>query len=183
MDFKKLLDTEEYRFLHDHPRLGEHIMLLGLGGSYAYGTNREGSDIDLRGVTLNLPSDILGLTTFNQYEDAHTDTVIYSFNKLVRLFLNCNPNTIELLGLDEDQYLIRSELGQPLPGMETVQDEYAIATMLLDMGDYLHGGPEPYPLQDALDDAYFWLLSQQALATPWKAVTSQTMPWSQGPQV
>jgi predicted nucleotidyltransferase len=27
-------------------------MLLGLGGSYAYRTNNEGSDIDFRGVTL-----------------------------------------------------------------------------------------------------------------------------------
>ena len=114
MDFKELLNTSEYDFLRTHPRLGKRIMLLGLSGSYGYGTNREGSDIDFRGVTLNLPSDILGLTTFDQYEDAHTDTVIYSFNKLVNLLLNCNPNTIEILGLDEDQYLVKSPLGQEL---------------------------------------------------------------------
>ena len=89
-------------------------MLLGLSGSYGYGTNREGSDIDFRGVTLNLPSDLLGLTEFEQYEDRKTDTVIYGFNKLINLLLNCNPNTIEILGLDEDQYLIRSALGQEL---------------------------------------------------------------------
>ena len=76
MDFKELLNTREYDFLRTNPRLGKRIMLLGLSGSYGYGTNREGSDIDFRGVTLNLPSDILGLTTFDQYEDAHTDTVI-----------------------------------------------------------------------------------------------------------
>ena len=56
---------------------------------------------------LNLPSDLLGLTSFEQYEDVHTDTVIYSFNKIIRLLLECNPNTIEMLGLDEEQYLIR----------------------------------------------------------------------------
>ena len=114
MDFKALMDTSEYDFLHTHPRLGSRIMLLGVSGSYGYGTNREGSDIDFRGVTLNLPSDLIGLTTFEQYEDAKTDTVIYSFNKLVGLLLNCNPNTIEILGLDEDQYLIRTALGQEL---------------------------------------------------------------------
>ena len=114
MDFKALLQTPEYDFLRSEPRLGKRIMLLGLSGSYGYGTNREGSDIDLRGVTLNLPSDLLGLTSFEQYEDAHTDTVIYSFNKLVGLLLNCNPNTIEILGLDDEQYLIRSDLGQEL---------------------------------------------------------------------
>ena len=114
MLFESLLSKPEYAFLHTHPRLGRRIMLLGVSGSYGYGTNRDGSDVDLRGVTLNLPSDILGLTEFEQYEDTGTDTVIYSFNKLVTLLLNCNPNTIEILGLDEDQYLIRSALGQEL---------------------------------------------------------------------
>lgn len=114
MDFKKLINTREYDFLREHPRLGSRIILLGLGGSYAYGTDNDDSDIDVRGITLNLPSDLLGLTEFEQYEDRHTDTVIYSFNKIVRLFLECNPNTIELLGLDEEQYLIKTALGQEL---------------------------------------------------------------------
>ena len=114
MDFRMLLDTKEYEFLRTNPRLGSRIMLLGVSGSYGYGTNREGSDIDFRGAALNLPSDLIGLTSFDQYEDAGTDTVIYSFNKLVSLLLNCNPNTIEILGLDEDQYVIKSAVGQEL---------------------------------------------------------------------
>ena len=114
MDFKALMNTAEYDFLRTNERLGDRIMLLGLGGSYAYGTNNEGSDIDFRGVTLMMPSDLLGLTVFEQYEDDKTDTVIYGFNKLVKLLLECNPNTCEMLGLDEDQYLIRSGLGQEL---------------------------------------------------------------------
>lgn len=114
MDFKQLMNTAEYDFLRDNPRLGERIMLLGLGGSYAYGTDNEDSDIDFRGITLNLPSDLLGLTEFEQYIDLHTDTVIYSFNKIIRLLIECNPNTIELLGLDDGQYLIKTPLGQEL---------------------------------------------------------------------
>lgn len=114
LDFKELLDTGKYEFLKTNPRLGKRIMLLGIGGSYAYGTNNENSDIDFRGVTLNLPSDLLGLTEFDQYEDGNTDTVIYSFNKIVKLLLECNPNTIEILGLDETQYLIMSPLGREL---------------------------------------------------------------------
>lgn len=62
--------------------------------------------------------------------------------------------------------------------MENAQDEYAIATMLLDMGAYLEGGPEPYPFREALDDAYFWLLAQQAAAVPWKLIESRMMPWN-----
>ena len=114
MDFHALMKTEPYDFLRTNERLGSRIMLLGLGGSYAYGTNNEGSDIDFRGVTLMLPSDLLGLTEFEQYEDGGTDTVIYGFNKVVKLLLECNPNTCEILGLDEDQYLIRSALGQEM---------------------------------------------------------------------
>lgn len=114
MVFRELLSKTEYDFIRSNPRLGNRIMLLGVSGSYGYGTNREGSDIDFRGVTLNLPSDLIGLTSFDQFEDKGTDTVIYSFKKLVGLLLNCNPNTIEILGLDEEQYVIRSVLGQEL---------------------------------------------------------------------
>ena len=114
MDFKALMNSSEYDFLRTNERLGKRIMLLGLGGSYAYGTNNEGSDIDFRGVTLMMPSDLLGLTEFEQYEDDKTDTVIYAFNKLVKLLLDCNPNTCEMLGLDEEQYLIKTDLGQEL---------------------------------------------------------------------
>ena len=114
MNFQELLLSKEYDFLRSEPRLGDRIMLLGISGSYGYGTNREGSDVDFRGVTLNLPSDLIGLTTFEQFEDRTTDTVIFSFNKLISLLINCNPNTIELLGLDDNQYYIKSELGQRL---------------------------------------------------------------------
>ncbi len=114
INFHELMNTAQYDFLRTNTRLGNRIILLGLGGSYAYGTNNESSDIDFRGITLNLPSDLLGLTTFEQYEDSETDTVIYSFNKMVKLLLECNPNTCEILGLDEEQYLIKTTLGQEL---------------------------------------------------------------------
>ena len=114
MDFKAIVQSTEYGFIRTEPRLGERIILLGVSGSYGYGTNREGSDIDLRGVTLNLPSDLIGLTSFEQYEDRKTDTVIYSFNKLVSLLMNCNPNTIEILGLDDEQYVIMTPIGREL---------------------------------------------------------------------
>lgn len=114
MDFSALLQTTEYDFIRSNPRLGDRIMLLGVGGSYAYGTNQAGSDIDLRGVTLQAPSDLIGLTKFEQYEDAKTDTVVYGFNKLIQLLLECNPNTCEILGLEDEQYLIQSELGKEL---------------------------------------------------------------------
>lgn len=114
MNFHQLIQAEDYDFLRTNKRLGKRIMLLGPGGSYAYGTNNENSDIDIRGITLNLPSDLLGLTEFEQYEDAQTDTVIYSFNKMVRLLLECNPNTCEILGLEKERYMVISDLGEQL---------------------------------------------------------------------
>ena len=105
-DFEKMLNGKDYDFLRNNDHLGKRIMLLGLSGSYGYGTNREGSDVDFRGVTLQQPSDILGLTEFEQYVDTKTDTVIYGFNKLVKLLLDCNPNSCEILGLPRDKYII-----------------------------------------------------------------------------
>ncbi|MCD7883417.1 MAG: nucleotidyltransferase domain-containing protein [Lachnospiraceae bacterium] len=114
IDFRQLMLSEPYDFLRTDEHLGRRIALLGLGGSHAYGTNNENSDVDFRGIALQSPSDLIGLTTFEQYEDRKTDTVIYGFNKMVRLLLQCNPNTIELLGLDEDQYLICTEIGREI---------------------------------------------------------------------
>lgn len=114
MDFREYIKKTEYDFIRENPRLGNRIILLGVSGSYGYGTNREGSDVDFRGITLNLPSDLIGFSEFEQFEDRVTDTVIYSFNKIVKLLISCNPNTIEILGIDGNDYVIKSEIGQEL---------------------------------------------------------------------
>ena len=41
--------------------------------------------------------------------------------------------------------------------LDNLQDEFAIATILLDMGDCLKGGTSPYPLWEAIEDARFWM--------------------------
>ena len=61
--------------------------------------------------------------------------------------------------------------------LETEWDEYAIGTMLMDMGNYASGGPTPYPLRDALADAHFWLTLNKAAAHPFEPVPSGEMPW------
>ena len=52
--------------------------------------------------------------------------------------------------------------------LDTEQDEYAIATMLLEMPDYLRGGPSPYPLEEAVADAAFTLTLRRAVEHPWQ---------------
>lgn len=113
-NYNEILQGSEYHFLKTNEHLGKHVILLGLAGSYSYGTNMEGSDIDIRGITLNQKSDLIGLTQFEQYVDENTDTVIYAFNKIVTLLLSCNPNTIELLGLNPEHYLYLNEIGKLL---------------------------------------------------------------------
>lgn len=61
--------------------------------------------------------------------------------------------------------------------LDTLSDEFAIATILLDTETYLSGGGSPYPLPEALDDALFWLLIQDAVRTPWQEVRMPRMPW------
>ena len=113
-EIKAKLQSDEYSFLKENPHLKNNIILLGLGGSYSYGTNIENSDLDIRGVALNSKSDILTNENFEQFINNETDTTIYSFNKIITLLTNCNPNTIELLGLKPEHYLFTSSIGQEL---------------------------------------------------------------------
>ena len=114
MEYREILRQREYGFIETNEHLGRHVILLGLAGSYSYGTNIRTSNIDIRGIALNQKSDLIGLTRFEQYVDEDTDTVIYGFNKVVGLLLSCNPNTIELLGLKPEHYLYLSDIGRLL---------------------------------------------------------------------
>lgn len=113
-NFRELIKSPEYIFLRENPHLGDKIILLTLGGSHAYGTNNENSDIDIRGCSLNSKSDLIGMSHFEQVIDERTDTTIYSFNKLIGLLLNANPNTIEMLGCKEEHYFLITPIGQEL---------------------------------------------------------------------
>lgn len=112
--FEELLAKTEYDFLRTNEHLGDNIILLGLGGSYAYGTNIEGSDIDIRGIATNSKRELLTNENFEQFVNEETDTTIYSFNKMISLLCNCNPNTIEILGLRPEHYLHLTDIGKEL---------------------------------------------------------------------
>ncbi len=100
---------KEYDFLNEV----SDIMILGFGGSLAYGTNIPTSDIDIRGIYHNSIDELLGIKPDSeQITDRKTDTVIYSMKKMFKLLANCNPNTIEILGLRPQDYIYISQAGQ-----------------------------------------------------------------------
>lgn len=113
-EIKNMLNSSQYDFLRTNKHLGNSIILLTFGGSYAYGTNTDTSDIDIRGCALNSKEEILTNKNFEQFVNEETDTTIYSFNKLISLLINCNPNTIEILGCKPEHYFYLSPIGKEL---------------------------------------------------------------------
>lgn len=130
-NINEIINTDEYSFLKTEPRLGNNIALLAFGGSIAYGLDTPESDIDIRGIVMPDPMDILGagLKTkndigngnlifgnrgFEQYLDKTTDTTLYTMHKIFSLLYKCNPNTIEILGCKPEHYTLISECGQTL---------------------------------------------------------------------
>ena len=115
LDIKEVLKCSDYDFLRTNQKLNKNIMFLTFGGSHAYGTNTEDSDIDLRGMFLPTKEDILfNFNEFEQFEDKKTDTVIYGLDKGISLLCKCNPNIIEMLGCREEDYAYISEAGKLL---------------------------------------------------------------------
>ena len=108
---KEIKNNPQYHLLFTDKRL-QHTIFLTLGGSYAYGLNVGTSDIDVRGCALNSKQEILLGEDFEQVCSDDVDCTIFSLNKLLNLLVNCNPNTIEMLGCKKEHYFFLSPIGE-----------------------------------------------------------------------
>ena len=113
---KEIISKKEYEFINTDERLKGKMIFLTFGGSFAYGTSTPDSDIDIRGCAFNGKADLIGMSCFEQVVEIDTDTTIYSFNKLIRLLLNTNPNTIEMLGCKPEHYMIFDPVAHEIIG-------------------------------------------------------------------
>ena len=112
LDLVEVLKRPEYAWINNYR---DRLCFITLGGSYSYGTNVEGSDIDIRGVVLPTVDELIGLNHFEQRIDTETDTTLYEFNKFIKLVSSTNPNVIEMLGAN--QYIIFNDIGEELINM------------------------------------------------------------------
>ena len=69
------------------------------------------------------------------------------------------------------------EIPQDSSEWDHLQDEYAMATIMFDMREYIKNSIEIYPLAEALEDEYLWLLFREAVKRPHEKIVPEWMPW------
>ena len=88
----------------------KNILVKHYAGSIAYGTNLPTSDVDIRGIFCADPINIR--TPFfpvREIEDqTEIDTKFYELSHFMKLCLDCNPNIIETLWVDETDILFKT---------------------------------------------------------------------------
>ena len=98
----------------------KHTIFLSRSGSLAYGTNIKGSDEDFKGVCVPPKDFVVGpFFSFEQKEELVSkghpaDRVIFSLSKFMKLASECNPNIIELLFTETEDWVVCTDIGLEL---------------------------------------------------------------------
>ena len=88
-------------------------VLVGVGGSHAYGLATVNSDVDYRGCYVSPSWQFWGLTTPQETYDRHDpDCALHEVGKLLRLAAAANPTVLEVFFYSE--YAVRDEIGDRL---------------------------------------------------------------------
>ena len=110
----KIKNNHNYSFINTNEHTKNRLLLVGLGGSYSRGTYRQSSDLDVRGIVLERPHEIIGSSSFTEYLNEDTDSTFWGINRMLFHLSKANPNTFELLGLNKEHYFYTSPIGQEL---------------------------------------------------------------------
>lgn len=94
----------------------KHTVLKVIHGSFCYGTNIEGSDIDYRGVAIAPLDYYLGLKHFEQkiVNTEEEDETIFEIGKFLNLCSKGNPNTLEILFVGDSDIKFCDKIGEQL---------------------------------------------------------------------
>lgn len=90
--------------------MSDNMLVKHYAGSISYGTNLPTSDVDFRGVFCADPVNIrTPFFTVRECEDMEEeDTKLYELSHFMKLCLECNPNIIETLWVDEEDITFRT---------------------------------------------------------------------------
>jgi predicted nucleotidyltransferase len=98
------------KYTLDYIKDNQLIIFEGIGGSHAYGTNTENSDVDIRGIFIAEFDDVLCGNFPEQINDDNNDIVYYEISRFLTLLKTNNPNILELLNLPEDCIKIKHDV-------------------------------------------------------------------------
>src|SRR5699024_4291603 len=102
----------------------DNLILMAPTGSHAYGTNMDDSDEDYKGVCIPPLEYYIGLDTFKEYNSTtnkdgkntkdDVDVSVLSINNFVMHCMKGTPNVLEMLFLEDEQYILMTNLGKEL---------------------------------------------------------------------
>ena len=98
----------------------KRTIFYGRHGSHAYGLNIQTSDEDFKGICIKPKEFYFGvLNSFEQAEHMGSksdgvDSVTYSLDKFAKLAMDCNPNIIEVLFVNDSNVIKCDEFGEEL---------------------------------------------------------------------
>jgi len=81
--------------------INKSVIFKCIVGSQAYGTNVEGSDIDIKGIYIQSPEDVLE-RGYQEQVTVNKDEVYYELKRFIELCCTGNPTMLELLYSPED---------------------------------------------------------------------------------